>query len=116
MKVFVAPILLFALLVIGCKQDNPMVGTWKQNIPADLAAQMAKAGGPPVSVTARFEEDGTYSMKMAGMTSATLEGTYEVDGDAVTMKSKDGGGTPRTGEVSEDRKTFVVMNMTFVKE
>lgn len=77
-----------------------MVGKWKS--------------GP--GATAEFRPDGTCTIALGGAVTASVEGKYEVSDKKVYLSRSSGGSVIATGTLSDDKKKFTVLNLTFEKE
>ena len=76
--------LLVLIPLAGCAKKNPLVGTWTGtiNIPIGPTQQS-------LAVTYTFNEDGTCSTSaQTPMGPMNAQGTYTVDDDKLTMKTK----------------------------
>lgn len=117
--------LLLGLVLAGCS-SNPVVGTWKLQVPEALATAAKSIGkGGDMNAEVVFASDGKFSLKGLGAgKSGQMEGTYKVEGKTVTLTFEKLDGTPiteqvmkpETAELSDDGKTFVVRGATFVKQ
>jgi len=99
-------------LLSGCKKGgDAMVGTWKLQLDPSLASKMP-AGMKAPDVSVEFKDGGTFtaSIAAAGKTQ-TAEGTYKLDGKALTMTTTKEDGTTKAPKdeavtLSDDMKSF----------
>jgi len=62
------------LIFCACSSDASIIGEWKADI---------SEGGVTISTTYTFNEDKTGKVNLMG---ASVDFTYEIDGDKITMK------------------------------
>lgn len=95
MKICVA--LLSLLLLVGCKKQNPMVGTW------NLVFNQKGVGGAAVKITFHEDESFVFDTTVDGKTDSAA-GTYKLEGKELTLTGSNG--LSKTVTLSDDLKSF----------
>jgi len=96
-----------AFLLAGCKKSSPMTGTWAFQAKEQYRAQI----GDKMTAKIDFKDDGTFSGKVQAMNqNVDMEGTYKLDGKALTLVTTKAGDTKgsqtEVATLSEDGKSF----------
>lgn len=115
--------LFICLVALGaCSKSNPLVGTWKAQVPKEQEAMMKAAGATAPVLT--FNSDGTFVVEMKmGAATNTMKGKYELKDKTATLTATETDGKPasaqdakaETGTLSDDGKTFDMKGLKFVK-
>jgi hypothetical protein len=130
MKAWIFAALAAALFVVGCS-SNPMVGTWKLELPAEMQSMVKQSGGEARGDMV-FKGDNTFKLTMhikamGTEQNSTIEGTYKLEGKDLTLTATkmDGKATegkdkePQKVVLADDMKSFTdpkLQGMKFIKQ